>query len=164
LIADADKLRLFDEIVEENRTRLRIISRANGGANNYSDLEQEILLALWNSLDGYQGRSNHRTWFYAVATNTVNNHLRRQRRRIRETAMTGAKEPVTCDYDQNRDPMAILGEFMQSLSVIDRMVLFLYMGKAPNGEIAATIGIDEGSLRVKLSRIRKRFESRYVGR
>jgi hypothetical protein len=57
LIADADKLRLFDQILEENKTRLRIISRANGGANNYSDLEQEILLALWNSLDGYQGRS-----------------------------------------------------------------------------------------------------------
>ena len=151
------------QILEVNRARLGLISRANAGANNYPDLEQEILLALWNSLDGYQGRSNYRTWFYAVASNTVSNYLRRQRRRIRETAMMGAKEPVTYHYDQNRDPMAILEEFTQSLSETDRMVLLMYMGKAPNGEIAAAIGIDEGSLRVKLSRIKKQFESRYVG-
>ncbi len=39
----------------------------------------------------------------------------------------------------------------------------MYLGNAPNGEIAAAIGIDEGSLRVKLSRLKKQFESRYVG-
>ena len=49
MIADADKQRLFDQILEENRARLRLISRANGGANNYPDLEQEILLALCGS-------------------------------------------------------------------------------------------------------------------
>lgn len=163
MIADAEKRRLFDQILEANKARLRLISRSNAGANNYPDLEQEILLALWNSLDGYQGRSNHRTWFYAVASNTVGNYNRRQRRRIRETAIMDAKEPVTCDHDQNRDPMAILEEFTQSLSETDRMVLMMYLGNIPNGEIAATIGIDEGSLRVKLSRIRKQFESRYVG-
>ncbi len=163
MIAEADKQRLFDQILEENRSRLRLFSRANAGANNYPDLEQEILLALWNSLDGFQGRSNHRTWFFAVASNTVSVFLRRQRRRIRETAMTGAKEPVTDGNGQNRDPEAILEEFTQSLSETDRTVLLMYLGNAPNGEIAAAIEIDEGSLRVKLSRIKKQFESRYVG-
>jgi RNA polymerase sigma-70 factor (ECF subfamily) len=164
LIPGADKQSLFEKIVEENRSRLRIIARANADANSYPDLEQEILLALWNSLDRFEGRSSLRTWFYRVASNTVSNFLRRNHRRIRETAMAAAEEPVTGNNCQNRDPLAILGEFTRSLGELDRMVFLMYLDNFSYSEMSEAIKVDEANLRVRMSRVKKLYESRYVGR
>ncbi|MEA1673447.1 RNA polymerase sigma factor [Nitrospirillum sp. BR 11163] len=44
------------------------------------DLLQDIHLALWRSLDGFDGRAALRTWVFRVAHNTGATHALRQRR------------------------------------------------------------------------------------
>jgi len=158
-----DKQTLFEQILEENKSRLHMVARANATADFCPDLEQEILLALWSSLDRYEGRSSLKTWFYRVAFNTVSNFLRRNHRRIRETCLSEADEPATCNSGHNRDPLAILEEFTRSLGELDRIVFVMYLDNFSYSEMAEALKADEANLRVRMSRVKKLYESRYVG-
>lgn len=152
-MARPDKHRLFEQILEENRSRLRVIARASVGGDDSQDLEQEILLAIWNSLDRYEGRSSLRTWFYAVASNTVSSFLRRNRRRVREAPWTDAVEARAGVAGQDRDPMVILKEFTRSLDELDRLVFLMYLDDVTYREMADVLKVEEASLRVRLSRL-----------
>jgi RNA polymerase sigma-70 factor, ECF subfamily len=46
------------------------------------DLVQDIHIALWRSLEGFDGRCSLRTWVYRVAHNVGASHILRQRRTI----------------------------------------------------------------------------------
>lgn len=162
-MARADKHRLFEQILEENRTRLRVIARASVGGDQCQDLEQEILLAVWNSLDRYEGRSSLKTWFYAVASNTINSFLRRNRRRVVEAPWTDAVEARTGVAGQDRDPMVILKEFARSLDELDRIILLMYLDDVTYREMAEVLKVEEATLRVRLSRVKKQYEARYIG-
>ena len=163
LVEIADKQRLFEQIVAENSRRLRIVAWNNSSGDQYKDLEQEILLALWTSLDRFEGRSGLTTWFYRVALNTAHAFTRRNFRRNRETGPSAGKEPATAGNWQNRDPVSILEEFVHSLGELDRSVFLMYLDDLSYREISQAIQIDEANLRVWVSRLKKQFESRYIG-
>jgi RNA polymerase sigma-70 factor (ECF subfamily) len=163
-MARPDRHRLFEQILEENRARLHIIARASVGADECQDVGQEILLALWNSLDRYEGRSSPKTWFYAVASNTISNFRRRRHRRVREAPWTDAVEALAGSPGQERDPMIILEEFTRSLDELDRLVFLMYLDDVTYREMSDVLGIEEASLRVRLSRVKKQYEARYLRR
>ncbi len=52
-----------------------------GSAHDAEDALQDTLLAAWQGLAGFEGRSTIRTWLYRVATNRCLNALRSRRRR-----------------------------------------------------------------------------------
>jgi RNA polymerase sigma-70 factor (ECF subfamily) len=162
LVERADKQRLFEQIVAENNRRLRIIARNNSPFDQRKDLEQEILLALWTSLDRFEGRSSLTTWFYRVAINTACAFNRRNLYRRMESATLVAEEPATYGNWQNRDPIQILEEFVQSLGELDRNVFLMYLDDVPYREMSQAVQIDEANLRVRVSRMKKQFESRYL--
>jgi RNA polymerase sigma-70 factor (ECF subfamily) len=163
LVERAEKQRLFEQIVAENNRRLRIIARNNSSIDQYKDLEREILLALWMSLDRFEGRSSLTTWFYRVAINTACAFNRRNRQRRMDSATFVAEEPATYGNWQNRDPIEILEEFVRSLGELDRNVFLMYLDDLSYREMSETIQIDEANLRVRVSRLEKQFESRYIG-
>jgi RNA polymerase sigma-70 factor (TIGR02960 family) len=55
--------------------------RILGSAHDAEDALQETLLAAWQGLGGFAGRSSIRTWLYRVATSRCLNALRSSRRR-----------------------------------------------------------------------------------
>ncbi|MGC4944177.1 RNA polymerase subunit sigma-70 [Kribbella sp. DT2] len=55
--------------------------RMLGSVTDADDLLQEILLAAWTGLDGFEGRSSLRTWLYRIATNRCLNAIRDGKRR-----------------------------------------------------------------------------------
>ncbi len=162
MIPGTDKQSLFEQMVEENSSRLRMLARANASADLRPDLEQEILLALWESLDRYEGRSSRKTWFYRVAFNTVNNFLRSNYKRVRETSLSAADEAAACGNGHNRDPLVILEEFTRSLGELDRIVFVMYIDKFSYGEMSEALKKDEAYLRLRVSRLKKLYESRYI--
>jgi RNA polymerase sigma-70 factor, ECF subfamily len=164
LVERSDKQKLFEQILEENRKSLRIIARNSADGSNYQDLEQEILMALWKSLDLYKGRSNLKTWFYGVATNVVCNFARSNRYQRLESGMAIAEEPATYSNGHNRDELQILEEFIRSLDELDRMVFLMYLDKVDYHEMAEAINGDEAYMRVRVNRIKKQFETQYIGR
>jgi RNA polymerase sigma factor (sigma-70 family) len=160
----ADKQKLFDQILMENRKWLRIIARNSADGSNYEDLEQEILFALWKSLDRYEGRSNLKTWFYSIASNVVRDFTRRNSYQRRVSGMLVMEEPATYGNSHNLSESQILEDFLRSLDEMDRLIFLMCLDKVSYREMAVIVNGDEAHLRVRVNRLKKQYELRYIGR
>ncbi|WP_309115567.1 RNA polymerase subunit sigma-70 [Saccharothrix sp.] len=76
---DADA---FRELVAPHREELRLhCYRLLGSVADAEDAVQEVLLAAWRGVGGFEGRASVRTWLYRIATNRCLNVLRDHGRR-----------------------------------------------------------------------------------
>src|ERR1700757_2867589 len=66
--------------------------RMLGSLTDAEDAMQEVLLAAWLGMDGFEGRSSLRTWLYRIATTRCLN-ARRSARRQHPIAPPGPKLP-----------------------------------------------------------------------
>jgi RNA polymerase sigma-70 factor (TIGR02960 family) len=72
----------FRELTEPYRRELQVhCYRMLGSFQDAEDALQETMLAAWQSLGGFEGRSSIRTWLYRIATNRCLNALRTANRR-----------------------------------------------------------------------------------
>lgn len=72
----------FAALTEPYRHQLQVhCYRMLGSFADAEDALQDTLLAAWQGLGGFEGRSSFRTWLYQVATNRCLNILRAARRR-----------------------------------------------------------------------------------
>ena len=84
---DADSL--YAQLAEEYGPALARIARAHEADQDLRrDLHQELHVALWRSLGGYDGRCSLRTWVYRVAHNTAVTYVTRLRRSSRGVLCT----------------------------------------------------------------------------
>ncbi len=72
----------FQELTEPYRRELQLhCYRMLGSFQDAEDALQDTLLAAWQGLEGFEGRSSIRTWLYRIATNLCLNALRSASRR-----------------------------------------------------------------------------------
>jgi len=162
LTGSIGKDELFQRIVAENGRRLRLIAKTNARGDECRDLEQEILLQLWKSLDGYEARSSPASWFYAVAINTVREFNRSNYRRKRlRLSLPPPASPL--EIDREFDKVRMIEEFLRSVGDLDRHVLLMYLDGLSYREISDATRIDEARLRMRVSRLKKQFSARYQG-
>jgi RNA polymerase sigma-70 factor (ECF subfamily) len=159
----ADRERVFLEMLADYGPRLRRIAGSYARGADRDDLHQEILCQLWRSLPGFRGNAALGTWVYRVALNTAFTWLRVRRRRPAEAQPPHGDElahPTTAGAPSRED--AILEDFLASLGGIDRSLLILYLDGLPHQEIAEVVGLSAGAVGVRLHRIKRAYESRYL--
>ena len=80
--ARADDEQAFGELIGPYRHELQVhCYRLLGSALDAEDALQETLLAAWQGLPGFEGRSSVRFWLYQIATRRCLNALRSASRR-----------------------------------------------------------------------------------
>lgn len=163
MIDSHEKETLFADIVAENSRWLRIIARQNAPDDQWQDLEQDILLALWRSLDRYERRSSFATWVYAIAINTAKDFKRRRRNAERPRGFMAAEPDRTHQRATNPDPVEIADEFTRSLSNFDGYIFQMFLDDLSYREMSDATGVDEANLRKRVSRIKEQFKARYDG-
>ncbi|MGY6555222.1 MAG: RNA polymerase sigma factor [Wenzhouxiangella sp.] len=146
----------FQQVLNENEARLVRIARQYAGPNDWQDLLQEIAIALWKGLPSFAGRSSLSTWIYRVAVNTALQHVRK--RPVATEAL--ATEPMdSTDVD---DPMALLERFLASLDPVNKALLLMDLEGLSRADIAEVLGISEGAVAVRMTRLKQHFSETFV--
>ncbi len=133
------------------------IARIYAGSDA-EDLVQEILMQIWRSLPDYDQRAKLSTWSYRIALNTAISWRRnatRQKRKPRVNRVTTESLPAQNNFSNE---VQLLERFLNSLSEIDRAVLLMYLDDLSNPEIAESIGVSDGAIRTRISRIRDQLK------
>lgn len=129
-------------------------------ADARQDLVQDIHLALWRSLAGFDGRCSLRTWVYRVAHNTAAHHIARRRRGRREHLATLEELAALPDRDDpetavgDRRAMARLMAMIHQLAQPDRQVLLLYLEDIDAAGIGEVTGLSAGAVATKIHRLK----------
>jgi RNA polymerase sigma-70 factor, ECF subfamily len=166
LVAESQKGKLFQDILDENSSRLHVFAQSKTRGDNWQDLKQEIMLRIWKGLDGYEARANTRTWVYAIAYNTLKEFKRMLNRP--ETAVESLEllpEFQQCTYStgESMDVIHMVEAFIQLLGDDDRTMFSMYLDGCTYQEISVAIGSDEGTLCVRVHRLKKQLEKYLEG-
>lgn len=121
------------------------------------DLYQEIVLQLWHSFEKFRGESKFSTWLYRVAINTAISGLRKQKDFI--SSFEPAQLPVVADESPGNEEVRLteLYRAVGQLNLIERAIVMLYLEDRSYDEMQEILGINSGSLRVKMTRIKDKL-------
>lgn len=167
-VDDAELVRLarqgdveaFSRLMEEEQPRL--LSQALAfchDAHLAQDLVQETMIAAWKSLPRYDGSCRLFTWLYVIL---LRQHRRSQgwfRRRLPLASLEqihAAEQHPPIAEDESGPPLEeeghLLRQMIEALPARHREVVRLrFYGQASESEIAAALGIAQGTVKSRLS-------------
>lgn len=178
--AQAGDVRAFEALVRRHeRWVFTLALRMVGNRGDAEDVAQEVFLKAYRGLSGFRGGSRFSTWLYAIASHHCLNHLaardsraRRAERSAGSPAGRRGEPPSALDRvaDATPGPDAVLErrelrrmiqhELLQ-LAEHHRIVLILRDIQGMSYEaIAATLGVELGTVRSRLHRARMELKAR----
>jgi RNA polymerase sigma-70 factor (ECF subfamily) len=155
-----DRQALFDQAIAAYGPALDRLSMAyEAVADRRSDLLQEIYLALWQSLDSFDGRCALGTWVYRVAHNTATSVCIRRRDRLRLVSIDEVEPPVESGnvgraIDEERARARVL-DLIHRLKPVDRQVVLLYLEGLDAAATGDVVGLTARNVATKIHRLKK---------
>ena len=159
----------FGVLVRRHQDRIyRHLLNLTGSREEALELAQEVFIKAWQALPTWQPDAQFHTWLYRIASNAALDVLRR-RKVVRFV-------PLDDDYDAPADqpgPEAQL-QARQGLRRLDaalarllpeqrEIVLLREVEGLSYDELATTLGIDQGTVKSRLSRARVALAAQYNG-
>ena len=167
-MGETEKDERYREAAAAYGAALQRLARAyEADADKRRDLLQEIHLALWRSLQGFDGRCSLRTWVYRVAHNAATTYVIRQRRHHAsalvsldqlETLADPAEGPPAAD---RRLSLERLLDWIQKLKPLDRQVMLCYLEGLDASATAEITGISASNVATKIHRIKSILAQRF---
>jgi RNA polymerase sigma factor (sigma-70 family) len=156
-----ERRRRWAALIEDHGVGIsRMAARYTRGRGEHEDLEQDITLALWQALPGFRGESSLKTFVLRVARYCCYRYLRR-RGRTQVVPLDGEVcDPSVCieSWLARIDDRVRLERARERLPASLESTLALRLEGKSCAEIAATLGISEQNVFVRLHRARQRLE------
>jgi RNA polymerase sigma-70 factor (ECF subfamily) len=153
--------RAFGEIVERHRDRLWAVAmRTLGDREEAADAVQDALLAAYRGADRFRGDAAVTTWLHRIVVNACLDRLRR--RQARPTVpLPDPDSPALIGRAATQPDVATeltVRDALRALPAEQRMALVLVdMEGFPVAEVAAMLGIAEGTVKSRCARGRARL-------
>lgn len=151
------KEQTFAQMIKEQKSTIYTVCYMfSKDQDEVNDLFQETLVNLWRGFDGFEGRSDVKTWVYRVALNTCITLDRRRRRR--------PEVPLSMDINLFRDndsdtrQVDLLHQRIQRLQPFDRAIVLLWLEDLSYDEIGQIVGISTKNVSVRLVRIKEQLK------
>lgn len=152
---------IFDAWLKAHEGLLFRIVRAYAFTpHDREDLLQDVALQVWNSIPRFRGESKVTTWIYRVALRSAMAWSQRERahrddrQELAEPGLVPAPPPAALD-----PRLEWIYAQLAKLEPVARSLILLHLDGLSYREIAETLGISEGNVGVKLSRIKKALAS-----
>ncbi len=144
----------FTAIIQKHeRTIYTVCYMFSNNADEVDDLYQEILMRLWKGFDGFEGKSDIRTWIYRVSLNYCINFSNRKKREHERLDLS-----ISTDTDHKMEKnlqVKQLYKRINALGLVDRSVILLWLEGLSYDEIGAILGISVKNVSFKLVRIKE---------
>ncbi|WP_037349072.1 RNA polymerase sigma factor [Sediminibacter sp. Hel_I_10] len=128
---------------------------ASGNNDLANEWLQETFIKVWKHRNSFKGNSAIDTWIYRIAVNVCLGDLRKSNKNIpiNEAVLSNSK---TGDYDDdNEKNIKKMYQCIDQLNEQNRALILLELENIAQATIAETVGLAHGTLRTRLSRIRK---------
>lgn len=150
----------YRRAAEEFGPAMQRLARASeADADRRRDLLQDMHVALWQSLAGFDGRCSLSTWVWRVAHNVAAGHVGREARRNRgrQSIDTMPDLPDTGSLVaalEESDALGRMNAWIRRLKSPDRQVMTLYLEALTASEIAEITGLSAGAVATRISRLK----------
>lgn len=123
------------------------------------DLFQEIVIQLWKAWPGFRRESRFSTWLYRIALNTAISGLRRNRNHTvyMEPGLIPENLHDDSDGPVKEEKLASLYAAIRQLSELERAMIMLYLEDKSYEEMEDILGVNQNSLRVKMTRAKEKL-------
>ncbi len=151
----------FEQLIKAHELLVFKVCRVYAYNNvDRQDLFQEIVLQLWKSYPKFKQQSKFSTWLYRVAIYTAIAGLRKQTKIIQFTEPESLPNIAgDIGYDKTQDEqLAELYKAIEQLNEIEKAIIMLYLEDKSYEEMEEILGINQGNLRVKMTRIKDKLK------
>lgn len=151
---------LFDQAIASHGPAMQRLTYAYESLpDRRADLLQEIHLALWQSLQRFDGRCALGTWVYRVAHNTATTISIRRRDRLRLVTLDDIDVAATTvnpvrSLDDERAKARLI-ELIQRLKPVDRQIALLYLEGLDAAATGDIVGLSAANVATKIHRLKK---------
>ena len=121
------------------------------------DLFQDILTNLWTGFDSFRGEAQQKSWVWRVALNTCISVERKKKKRPQSTQLSMDID-LYADDDNDILQVQALHKRINSLGLVDRAIILLWLEDMSYEEIGTIMGITSRNVGVKLFRIKERLK------
>ena len=148
----------FAQTIKQNKSTIYTVCYMfSKDADEVNDLFQEAVINMWRGFEGFENRSNVKTWIYRVALNTCISLDRKKRRTptVRLTMDINLFE----DRDEDTRQVDMLHKRISRLQPFDRAIVLLWLENLSYEEIGQIVGITAKNVSVRLFRIREQLKN-----
>jgi RNA polymerase sigma-70 factor (ECF subfamily) len=171
----------FEELVTERSGEIYgLLFRLTENSEEARDLTQETFLRAFQSIGGFRGEADLRTWIYRIAINQARNRWRWWRRRRRDSTVSldatqGQSEKTLietlAESSENPEQQTLAHErelaLRSALQKVGRAYRETVILRDIEGftyeEIATTLGINVGTVKSRLARGRQELRRKLEG-
>ena len=143
-------------VAEHKSTIYTVCYMFSKDVDEVNDLFQEAIINLWRGFDGFENRSNVKTWIYRVALNTCISQERKKRRTVTEPLSMNIN--LFEDHDADTRQVDMLHKRISRLQPFDRAIVLLWLENMPYEEIGQVVGISTTAVATRLYRIKEELK------
>ena len=148
----------FSELVHRHKSTIYTVCYMFSKDNDeVQDLFQDILTNLWTGFDSFRGEAQQKSWVWRVALNTCISVERRKKNRP-GAAQLSMDIDLYADDDNDILQVQALHKRINSLGLVDRAIILLWLEDMSYEEIGSIMGITSRNVGVKLFRIKERLK------
>jgi RNA polymerase sigma-70 factor (ECF subfamily) len=147
------------EIKENEGILFKIASVYTNNTEDKNDLIQEIIYQLWKSYDTFEEKSRFSTWMYRVALHVAIRQLKVSKRRVATIPIDQMHDHHDIEDSLPEDQWQQFKKQIETLNLLDKAIVTLYLDNKTYEEIADVIGISTTNVGTRLLRIKEKIKT-----
>lgn len=153
MITEKDFTSLYHSLAP-NILRL-CLGYASGNQELAKEWLQETFVKVWNHRNSFKGKSSVETWIYRIAVNTCLEDLRKHLKKP-TVAISPELQGIPIEPEDNTESqLKKMYSCIDQLQQQNKVLILMELENISQTTIAETVGLAPGTLRTRLSRIRK---------
>ncbi len=162
-----NKKEQFIKTIDEHKKIIyKIVNSYCQNKEDRKDLEQEIIIQLWNSFDNYNSSYRYSTWMYRIALNVAISFYRKEKKwsikndSYNEESIFKIEDTIEEQTELNYH-LKLLQEFIQNLNELNKALMLLYLEEKSYEKISEILGITKTNVATKISRIKLKLKEEF---